>query len=211
MPHLTNMYRSRTTQHVVLEWTEPNEEHLLHLQVFGIWHPLVFEAGLTLVCSFLSCLMMARFSLSFALSSRSCPTTSDVCAIQALIALSLLRWASNICGREMRCITHKNFTVKTIQANSDCIFLSCRHKLICFWPIWTHSVYRHTHGFIELFACLCGIHFAWERDSGHSGVQGMDDAIIYGAHDLQHLLIDAETHTDDQGFHFNILNVFNSK
>lgn len=46
-----------------------------------------------------------------------------------------------------------------------------------------------THRFIKLFACLCGINFAWEGDSGHSGVQGVDDAVIYGAHCFQHLLI----------------------
>lgn len=45
---------------------------------------------LALVCSFLSCLMSARFSLSFALSSRKRPTTSEVWAIQDLMALSLL-------------------------------------------------------------------------------------------------------------------------
>lgn len=55
--------------------------------------------GLTLVCSFLSCLMIARFSLSFALCSRNCPTTSDVWAIQVLMALSLVRWASIIYGK----------------------------------------------------------------------------------------------------------------
>lgn len=50
----------------------------------------------------------------------------------------------------------------------------------------------HTHRFIELLACLCGIHFAWEGDCGHGGVQGVDDAVIYGAHHLQYLLRKAQ-------------------
>lgn len=57
--------------------------------------------------------------------------------------------------------------------------------------IWIHNVVRpggHTHRFIELFAGLCGIHFAWEGDCGHGGVQGMDNAVVYSAHHLQYLL-----------------------
>lgn len=57
---------------------------------------------LTLVCSFRSCLMSARFSLSFALSSRKRLTTSEVWPIQDLIALSLLRWASINCQKGKR-------------------------------------------------------------------------------------------------------------
>lgn len=69
---------------------------LHRLEAFGA-PPPVLQTELTLVCSFLSSFMSARFSLSFALSSRKRPTTSDVWAIQDLIALSLLRWASIIC------------------------------------------------------------------------------------------------------------------
>ena len=58
--------------------------------------PLLQSSGdqtrLTLVCSFLSCLTRVRLSRSLPLSSRSCPTTSEVWAIQLLMALSRLRW-----------------------------------------------------------------------------------------------------------------------
>lgn len=122
------------------------------LQLGGVWNPLVLETGLTLVCSFLSCLMSARFSLSFALSSRSCPTTSDVLTIHDLIALSLLRWASIICGKQ-EVMTRKQ------QLQYDKKSLTINHSPKC-TEICYCSHYCHTHRFIELFACLCGIHFA---------------------------------------------------
>lgn len=86
-----------------LGWNEPStlEWEMVRLTSYsfgGAWSPLLFTTAPTLVCSFLSCLMSARFSLSFALSSRSFPTTWDVWAIQDLIALSRLRWASISCG-----------------------------------------------------------------------------------------------------------------
>lgn len=149
------------------------------LEAFGA--PPVLQTELTLVCSFLSSFMSARFSLSFALSSRKRPTTSDVWAIQDLIALSLLRWASIICrthevntGNRLRPYKQGGNTLKGLpQPKSHTRYFSYD----C-----------HTHRFIELFACLCGIHSAWEGDCGHGGVQGMDDAVVYGAHHLQHLL-----------------------
>lgn len=59
--------------------------------------------------------------------------------------------------------------------------------------IHKRSLESHTHRFIELFACLCGVHFAREGDSGHGGVQGVDYAVVYGAHHLQHLLRNTAT------------------
>lgn len=45
-----------------------------------------------------------------------------------------------------------------------------------------------THRIIQLLARLCSVHLAREGDRGHSGVQSVDDAIVHGAHKLQHLL-----------------------
>lgn len=63
----------------------------------------------------------------------------------------------------------------------------------CWERTWKWCSY--THRFIKLFACLCSIHFAWEGDCGHGGVQGMDDAVIYGTHYLQHLLRNTQVST----------------
>lgn len=138
---------------------------------------------LTLVCSFRSCLMSARFSPSFALSSRKRPTTSEVWPIQDLIALSLLRWASINC-QKVKDYHHWTQTAGTRSwyQTQEC----CKH------------FGYYTHRFIELLAGLRSIHFAWEGDCGHGGVQGMDYAVIYGAHNLQHLLRDTQGCTNNQ-------------
>lgn len=121
---------------------------------------------LTLVCSFLSCLISAMFSLSFALSSRSCPTTADVWAMQDLIALSRLRWASIIYAKHKVITSGKQLKNKT-----------------------SYFIYDgHTHRFIEFFACLCCIHLPWEGHCGHCGVKAMDNSVIYSSHCLQYLL-----------------------
>lgn len=125
---------------------------------------LAVAASLTLVCSCLSSLISFRLSPSFARSSRSCPTSSDFWAIQALIALSRFWWASINCG------TQERHQVKV-------------------WITHTNSwFFSDTHRFIELFARLLSVYFSWEWRCGHSCVQSVDDAVVYGSHRFQHLL-----------------------
>lgn len=68
-----------------------------------------------------------------------------------------------------------------------CLLVCFCHQLRKTCSSWL--VMTVTHRFIKLLACLSGINFAWEGDSGHSGVQGMDDAVIYCAHGFQDLLM----------------------
>lgn len=134
----------------------------------------------TLFCAFLSCLMINRLSLSFALASRNLPTTSEVSLIHVLIALSLLKWASiswkRHLGHSKPTYTHTHYQVSP-HASKHTIWLSlewCVLIILC--------TEQQTYRLVELFARLLGVHFAWEGHRGHCGVESVDNPVIEGTH-----------------------------